>query len=601
MKIERLVRRTAVGGFIVAGGVMLGQSAAGADEASGTSEKPTPAKKRVLEEKAPASKAATAARARKAVAAPSTTKKPGTTKKPAATTKATTKPTATPTKAAATPVAAPAIAEAAPAAAAPAVEVVAPSEPAGTAQTAVAVDSAPQPPVDGPVDSNDDGLASDVAWVAPQAGGDATTAQEVSSSQPVATGPPLPDEGAAPVSATANPVLVSTVPNAAAAQLTGTSPNGQITITITQPLPGTVFAPGTPVLVTGTVSVGAPIGINVIYVVDLSESTAGPGGVCGDPNGDGVANTILDCEIGGLVTLTNELGSSNNVDISVISYDATANIEDVSPAAGFQTTTGTTTDADGNGVPDVIDVLNTLSSGASEANYDAALAAVNALLDPAELNIVFFLADGPSPLSTGPGSPLQAVADAGGIVLTFAIAGGPGGCSPGSPLVPIAEVTGGFCTAVLNPEQLAAALVDFSLGGIDRVEVEVNGFIDIAALNPLGGFSIVIPPDLLVLGENTIIARAYGADELAGQVAEADTFVIVGDRVGPAGFDVEEFLVADLDDAESDDVELAGILPMTGTGSGRQAATGALSFLLGGLLVGSSRHLRRRRRHQARA
>lgn len=612
MEIDRLVRRTAVGGAIVAGGVVLTHTAAAADEAPSTTAAPAetsaPLKKRLLQDGAPTSKAAIAAKAKKAAATP-TKKAASTTKKPPV--KATVKPQGRPTQRpqssdlATVAVAAPAPAPAPTPTPGPTVIPTPVPEtttypPAGAVQTAVVVDAADPQPAKAPLGTSD-GLAAGAAALPPPTTADVTSAQEIGSGQPVAGGAPPPDDVVGSGSAPANLSLVSTAPSATTAQVTGTSPNGQLTITIDQPAPGTVVAPGTPVPVTGTVSVGGgPSAINLIYVIDVSGSTSGAGGPCGDTNADGDSDSILDCEIAGLISLHTSLGSAN-IDVSVVAFDDTAAPQDLSPAAGLQNTTRPTTDANANGRPDVIDVLQSLQYGGG-TEFDAALAAVQSLLVAGEQNFVIFLSDGESNLSTGPGSPLQAVADAGATVLTFAVGTGTAGCAAGESLRDIADATGGTCTEVTNPAQLSTALTGLSVTGIDRVEIEVNGFVGIANLNPLGGFSIVIPPGILQPGRNDIVARAFGAEAQAGQVAAADTFVIVGARVGAAGGDVDEFLVDfDVDD-HGDDAEVTllrsagGALPATGTGAGHLAATGALSFLLGGLFMGGGRHLRRRRR-----
>lgn len=580
MQIERLVRRTAVGGLIVAGGVVAAQSAAAADEAS-TDAAAAPVKRQLLDKAAPATKATTAPATSKTAKATKTTKKAAASKRR----QATTVKTATPTSPATTaPALAPAVVVAEPAT----TTVAAPAEQTAAVQTAVVLEEPAPAPAPAPVPQDP---APEIVLTWPTST-QAAAGDEVGADQPVATGPPPPTDSGTTV---ANTALVSTEPNVQTADVTGTSPNGQITITIDEPAPGTVVAPGTPVVVTGTVTVGGPTAINVIYVIDVSGSTSSTGGACGDTNGDGDADTILDCEIAGIIALNNSLGNAN-IDVSIVAFDDSAATADVGPAPGVQTTTGPATDADGNGSPDIVDVLTTLTpSGGTD--FDAALAQVQTLLVPGEQNIVFFLSDGQSSLATGPGSPLQAVADAGATVLTFAVGSGTSGCAAGEPLSDIAATTGGTCTEVTDPTQLSAALTGFNLAGIDRVEIEVNGFVGQATLSPLGFFTITIPADLLLPGQNTIIARAFGAGDQAGQVATADTFVVVGSpvKVAGAGGDLVD-LHFDLDDLRP---ALAGSLPVTGIKATHMATTGALSFLLGGLLLGGAQHLRRRRRRPA--
>ena len=314
--------------------------------------------------------------------------------------------------------------------------------------------------------------------------------------------------------------------------MTGMSPNGQVAITIDQPQRATIVAPGAPVIVTGTASggsAGGTVATNVVYVIDVSGSTNGFGGACGDPNGDGSADTILDCEIAGLTALNTSLGTAN-VDVSLVSFSSSAKTHDMSPVPATQVTTQPSTDVDGNGTSDVVDVLQSQRSGGS-TNYDSALAQLQGLLVAGEQNVVIFLSDGdPTDFTTGPGSPLQAVADAGAIVLTFALGSGTSGCAAGAPLRDIADTTGGTCTEVGDPSGLSDALADVNLTGVDRVEIEVNGIVGIASVEASGRFSFVIQPELLRPGRNDIIARAHGADEVEGDVAVASTFVV---RPGP--------------------------------------------------------------------
>ncbi|MBN2375102.1 MAG: choice-of-anchor L domain-containing protein [Sedimentisphaerales bacterium] len=117
---------------------------------------------------------------------------------------------------------------------------------------------------------------------------------------------------------------------------------------------------------------------DAVFVIDVSGSTTSgfKGTPVGDMNSDGSSNTILDAEIAGFIALNQQLiaqgfGSTGNV--SIVSFGSSASALDMDPAtAGTQLSTTPTADNDGNGVPDVEQILKTLTSGGS-TNYEAAL------------------------------------------------------------------------------------------------------------------------------------------------------------------------------------------------------------------------------------
>ncbi len=322
-------------------------------------------------------------------------------------------------------------------------------------------------------------------------------------------------------------VAATTIAAASAVTMDAARAADELTVTITAPLPGTAVQPGDPVTVTGNADDGSATSqpINIIYVMDNSGSTAAAGGSCGDPNGDAAADTILDCEIAGLAGFNDQAPS--DVDVSLVVFDDTAEIIDVGPASGVQTTTKPNTDADGNGTPDVEDALRAvMSTGGTD--FDGAIAQANSLLVSGERNIVIFLSDGLSPISTGPGSPLQDAVDSGAIIFTFAVGTATAGCGAGESLRTIAESTGGTCTEVADPAQLSPALAGISVSGISRVEIDLNGTtLGNAAVETDGDFTFVIPAALLDPGRNDIVARAVAADE---QTATASTYVTLARR-----------------------------------------------------------------------
>ena len=209
-----------------------------------------------------------------------------------------------------------------------------------------------------------------------------------------------------------------------------------------------------------TPAAAAAESINIIYVIDASRAAGLDGDLqsdaCGDPNSDGTAASVLDCEITTLSAMHSTL-SADHGDVSIISFASSASISDVDPVLnGIQATARPGADEDANGTPDVTDALNAVTFVDAPADFDAALSAVQALLVSGEQNFVYFLspgaASGSAGPATGPGSPLQALIDAGVNVWTYAMASG--ACGVGEPLATIATAR---CVEVSDP--LAARIV----------------------------------------------------------------------------------------------------------------------------------------------
>lgn len=131
---------------------------------------------------------------------------------------------------------------------------------------------------------------------------------------------------------------------------------------------------------------------DIVFVVDVSSSTAvGPGAIfvgspIGDINADGVENTILDAELRGFQALTQQLldqGLGDDADVGILLFGGNAVQLDVDLfSPGDQLTIPAGRDANGNTVPDVIELLSLirhggqgLSAGVNGAttNYEAAL------------------------------------------------------------------------------------------------------------------------------------------------------------------------------------------------------------------------------------
>jgi len=108
---------------------------------------------------------------------------------------------------------------------------------------------------------------------------------------------------------------------------------------------------------------------DLVFVIDVSDSSNGPfaGTPVGDVNGDGNADTILDAELQGFIDLNQGLidegfGDSAEVSIVVFGLDA-AHVDMDQVAVGLQLATMPNTDANLNGIADVVDVLRLIRAG----------------------------------------------------------------------------------------------------------------------------------------------------------------------------------------------------------------------------------------------
>lgn len=362
-------------------------------------------------------------------------------------------------------------------------------------------------------------------------------------------------------------------PNSTTIPSTGQS----LDIQIDSPPDGVTVAALDPVDVTGVVGIGGlATDANVVYVVDVSGSTEfnsgldcdGSGDATGDDfNGDGAEGTTLDCEISGVIALNDSFGSLTGVDAGIVPFGSSAVVADVDPAAGQQDfTRPLDVDNNGNSTPDLEEVLRSLDVGAvnqftafsfaSGTDFDDALTSMNAAFagQPAgEDNIAFFLSDGEGSLATGPGTPLQAAIDAGTIVNTYAVGSAvTGECDAGEQLEVIASSTGGTCTVVADPADLAGTLGGSTPAGIDRVEVSIDGGPPIlATLDALGNFSATIPAADVTGPTHLIEATVFADDPDATSVTADVTINVQG--ASTATINVLKQVDSDPDGAFDDD------------------------------------------------
>lgn len=348
-------------------------------------------------------------------------------------------------------------------------------------------------------------------------------------------------------------------PNSTTIPSTGQS----LDIEITSPSDGATVPAGDSVTVEGLVGIGGlSANANVLYVTDVSGSTEfnsgldcdGSGDSTGDDfNNDGLAGSTLDCEISGVLALNDSLSALTGVDGGVVPFGSSAAIADVDPATGQQNfTTPLDVDNNANGIPDLEEVLRSLDVGVVDlfsvfsvgggTSFNAALSSMSTAFagQPAgENNVAFFLSDGVGSLSTGAGTALQEAVDAGTIVNTYAVGSSvTTQCNLGQQLRTIADATGGTCTVVANPADLAAALGGTAPAGIDRVEVSIDGGTPItASLNALGNFSVTIPGSAIT-GPSHMIAATVFATDSDGTSVTADITIHVPQPEAVGDFDV---------------------------------------------------------------
>jgi hypothetical protein len=335
-----------------------------------------------------------------------------------------------------------------------------------------------------------------------------------------------------------------------------TLPNGTpISVTIDSPTTGDEFivpAGSTtidlPVSGTAAVGEGEP-DATFIYVIDVSFSSLGAsGGNCGgDRNGDGAANTILDCEIAFVLALNAAAVGAGSVDeVSVVVYGENGAVGDMAPDAGDQLVTAP--DA-GNleivaGSAFTSDCAAGLTQfamrnvGCDGTDFAAGLNAVATALGDSSngTNVVLFMSDGLSNQGGGDfAAALASVAGTGAVAQTIAVGAG-SACTGGiaGTLQQIADTTGGACTAVADPENLPDLIPDLVASTLDSLTLAIDGGAPAAIPNS------EIAPDLpqdgpasvtyattaagLAPGARVLCVTANGTDVGgAGSVTECET------------------------------------------------------------------------------
>lgn len=347
-----------------------------------------------------------------------------------------------------------------------------------------------------------------------------------------------------------------------------TLPNGTpISVTIDDPTTGDEFivpsgSATTDVPVSGTASVGeGEPDATFVYVIDVSFSalTASGGNCGGDRNGDGLSDTIIDCEIAFILELNAAAVAEGSVDeVSVVVYGEEGAVGDMAPDAGDQLITppdeGTNlaTVAGSAFTSDCAAGLTQFALrdvGCDGTDFAAGLTAVSTALGASTngTNIVIFMSDGLSNQGGGAfAGALAAVVGTGAVAQSIAVGGG-SSCTGGTDgtLQEIADDTGGTCTAVADPENLPDLIPDLIGSTLDSLTLSVDGGAEAAIPNS------EIDPDLpqtgpasvtyattatgLAPGARLLCVTANGTDVGgAGSVTECETVYLFQISLTPA-------------------------------------------------------------------
>ena len=334
----------------------------------------------------------------------------------------------------------------------------------------------------------------------------------------------------------------------------GNLPGGtSISVKFTQPADGALISatPGN-VTLQGTASVGQGLAkpdTLIVYTIDDSFSTIASGTGCGgDQNGDGISNTVLDCEILAAKTLNTQAATAGTVgDVGVVAFgghsaapgDVAGVTADMGPAAGDQMLTGPATDAGGAVGPDVDEVLSSIYSkgdgtggvqqftlkdaGSAGTNFAAGLsAAVTEVMGSTKTNkFIIFMSDGLANV----GSNISTVSVPAGVVIyTFAI-GASSSCTadPGG-LGSLADIaakgaTGSVCTDVPTPASLPNVIPALVSSQLTALQLTVDGGAPVVlsatpALPQTGPASVTFsyPVTGLAAGTHTFCVTASGSD-----------------------------------------------------------------------------------------
>jgi hypothetical protein len=232
----------------------------------------------------------------------------------------------------------------------------------------------------------------------------------------------------------------------------------------------------------------------LIYVIDLSFTTLRGAGCGGDANGDGQADTPLDCELAAATALNEQAVANGTVsEVGIVGFAAGAVTADLGPAEGPQLLAAPNVDEDANGTPDVVEAITSAFSGRrgqpvgfaafTEATTNTGFTAFSAGVDAAcrllaqtssENRVVVLLSDG----RNNSGEPVAGLLPCGTEAVFQTFAAGPDAiCAEASELgslQDISQLTGGTCTAVVDLTQLPQILEAVVLPQLLRVELTID-------------------------------------------------------------------------------------------------------------------------------
>lgn len=336
-----------------------------------------------------------------------------------------------------------------------------------------------------------------------------------------------------------------------------TLPGGTtISASLASPASGATLSPGL-IIVSGGASVGAAVPMPstaLVYVLDVSGSSSFGNGCGGDQNGDGVADTVLDCEIAAATALNTRAVSLGTVaEVGVVVFASLGAFGDMNGVeTGFQRRVPPGIDGDGDGVRDVVEVLRSAYDGGGLTLFSptidvkaatsygsgvaAALEALAGSTRPRKL--VVFLSDGANNTAPSVASALGNPPAPGVVFHAFAV-GSAASCTTAAGtlgnLAGLAQATGGSCTNVSSVASLPDVLPGVLGPHLTSVEILVDGvsYGKVGAVSPAlpqsGPVSVTWSAKISIttLGTHTICARAHGSDAGGtGSVGECVTITI---------------------------------------------------------------------------
>ncbi|MEZ5873133.1 MAG: VWA domain-containing protein [Nitratireductor sp.] len=268
--------------------------------------------------------------------------------------------------------------------------------------------------------------------------------------------------------------------------------------------------------------------INVVFVIDQSDSTGDPfvGSISvPDVNGDTLTNTILDAEILGVENLISNLIGTvgvDNINAAVVGFNDNAQTYFSGPLS---------TNTDGDGILDAIEAARTLlDSGGTD--FESGLLEVISFLgnQATGQNYVFFLSDGAN--NNGYSTIAQEVAtllNRNGLNTTIRTFGVGANSDPLQLDLMDDEIDNDSDTVVLDPSLLGSALIDPGIQQSDvlRVDLVLNGNV-VASIpgtsltsTPLGlQFEFQAVLNGLLIGQDDVVqAIAYATDVDGSSVA----------------------------------------------------------------------------------